>query len=145
MIASSPIKSKASILKTVLPVTQFKEYKSQNNFLGRGTTNYMYSNDCIESIINDYEALVFYITNGFKPDWLPQDKVFNPKEFLVFLYTNHTNLFLEFIQSLKNDTKLLTRTIKLINKNTFNFNQTFKSEINNHADCVKLNIDWLFK
>ena len=145
MISSSPIRTKASRLKKILPVNQFEENIFQYNLLAKSTTSSIYCDDCVENIINDYEALVFYLTNGFKPNWLSKETFFDPKSILLFLYTNHANLFVEFIHSIKDDTKLLSRAINLIDKKVFNSNCSFHSEVNSRSAFIEISKDWLLE
>ena len=145
MISTSPIRTKASRLKKMLPVNQFEEIIFQYNMMEKKPTNYICSEDCFENIINDYEALVFYITHGFKPNWLTKETLFEPQSILLSLYSNYANLFVEFIRSLKDDSNLLTRVIKLIDRNTFYSNCSFHLEVNSHSDFAEMNMDWFLK
>ena len=145
MTSSSPIETKANRLNKMLPENEYDQVILEYDALEKKPTNYMYSENCIEAIVNDYEALVFYIINGVKPSWLAKEIHFEPESILLSLYANYANLFIEFIQSVKDDINSLTRTIKLIDRNTFNTNYSFHSEINNHLAFIEINKELLLQ
>ncbi|WP_316737414.1 hypothetical protein [Pedobacter aquatilis] len=145
MILLSSIKSTEGDLNKILPSNQVENMIFSETNYHKNPISYDINYDSLEKFMNDYEALVFYLMKGFKPQWLPVDTIFEPANILLSLYKNHFNLFVEFVQSIKNDCNLINKTAELIVRNTFNINFSFASEENNHLDFNEAAKIWLLQ
>ncbi|WP_231459732.1 hypothetical protein [Pedobacter sp. Leaf132] len=144
MILFSSIRTKAGSLTNILPDNQTEDPFLQSDCIDNKKFNQNIADSDLEDFMNDYEALAFYVTQGIKPEWLPLNATFEPSKILLDLHNNYASLFADFIQSIKNNCDFLERAIKLIDRHTYSFNHSFRTEISNSSGFTEINHDWLF-